>query len=587
VVGEPIWTLLDEEAADWLRRWCDQTGTRVKYAGWRDAGDGNTGASVFAVYAWRDGILRKCALKTIPRSRRGGESREPRRHADMLAASPEEFRRRHLVETVYEPIPLPDDRWIIFQEIAGDLEEFRPLSHLLRDPGRLTDAVSCCREVVSSVLADWNPTEQESSHPTPSAFLRGVLGGRLDQGARLVGVLRDEGLLDGSGPTDKRLGEDGRWPNPLSLLDDEITRRRTLCVRTGNAHGDLHPGNILLPADPSKFRLIDLSHAGAKRPLEFDPVHLLLTTIAYLLPELSSRQSDSLADLLLEPAHDRDSWVPGPLCNLVKTITISGNDWAGRTMTAEWREVTLLCLVACALIMAGRDIHEGRHRKWFLELAARGAETYLNRYYVRRPTTVGSQGNAGAAFAIQAEPESPTHTNVPHVHADGDATRGEMPPSEAARRPLPGTADNNDRSPTATAGEDANPGMIFLCYSDVDRPRAADLRGQLMAAGVRCWSSTHDLRPGDRWRDVIPEMMERSWHVLVLVSSASSTRVGFYHREIRDALVIAAEHPASARYLMPIRLEPCEVPRSLRDYQWVDLFEPDGLDSLLRVLRLG
>ena len=37
--------------------------------------------------------------------------------------------------------------------------------------------------------------------------------------------------------------------------------------------------------------------------------------------------------------------------------------------------------------------------------------------------------------------------------------------------------------------------------------------------------------------------------------------------------------------LIPIRLEECRIPQRLSRWQWVDLFEADGYDKLMRSLR--
>src|SRR5512138_1474087 len=38
-------------------------------------------------------------------------------------------------------------------------------------------------------------------------------------------------------------------------------------------------------------------------------------------------------------------------------------------------------------------------------------------------------------------------------------------------------------------------------------------------------------------------------------------------------------------FIIPLRLEECDVPQSLQRWQWVDLFEKDGYDKLLRALQ--
>jgi hypothetical protein len=50
-------------------------------------------------------------------------------------------------------------------------------------------------------------------------------------------------------------------------------------------------------------------------------------------------------------------------------------------------------------------------------------------------------------------------------------------------------------------------------------------------------------------------------------------------------LDVADEKPEDAIYLIPIRLEECRIPQRLSRWQWVDLFEADGYDKLMRSLR--
>ena len=65
------------------------------------------------------------------------------------------------------------------------------------------------------------------------------------------------------------------------------------------------------------------------------------------------------------------------------------------------------------------------------------------------------------------------------------------------------------------------------------------------------------------------------------------------HREFRYALSAYAELPPGSIYLIPVRLDDCEVPDlclpelelNLRDLHWVDLFRPAGFDRLARSLN--
>lgn len=60
---------------------------------------------------------------------------------------------------------------------------------------------------------------------------------------------------------------------------------------------------------------------------------------------------------------------------------------------------------------------------------------------------------------------------------------------------------------------------------------------------------------------------------------------GFVQKEIKLALDVAQEKPEGAIYCVPARLDECVVPDSLRDYQWVNLFELGGYEKIKLALR--
>lgn len=51
------------------------------------------------------------------------------------------------------------------------------------------------------------------------------------------------------------------------------------------------------------------------------------------------------------------------------------------------------------------------------------------------------------------------------------------------------------------------------------------------------------------------------------------------------ALDVADEQPEGVAFLIPVRLEECEMPQRLEQWHWVDLFEDGGYERLVRVLR--
>ena len=129
---------------------------------------------------------------------------------------------------------------------------------------------------------------------------------------------------------------------------------------------------------------------------------------------------------------------------------------------------------------------------------------------------------------------------------------------------------------------------VFLCHSSSDKAPVRALYRQLQQEGdIEPWLNEENLLPGQNWDYEIRKAVRESNVVLACLSSASVTRRGYVQTEIKLALDVADEQPEGTIYLIPTRLEPCNVPERLKRWQWVDLFEERGYEQLLRALRLG
>lgn len=126
---------------------------------------------------------------------------------------------------------------------------------------------------------------------------------------------------------------------------------------------------------------------------------------------------------------------------------------------------------------------------------------------------------------------------------------------------------------------------VFLCHSKEDKKVVRDLHARLVASGLNPWLDEEDLRPGQDWRAEVVNAIQKSMAVLVCISGNSIEKTGFVQREIRIALDAAEERPEGSIFIIPVRVEQCTVPTRLKHLQWVDLFEPDGYDRLLKTLQ--
>jgi len=142
-----------------------------------------------------------------------------------------------------------------------------------------------------------------------------------------------------------------------------------------------------------------------------------------------------------------------------------------------------------------------------------------------------------------------------------------------------------EQPPQDTPNEQRSRLTVFLCHSSADKPAVRLLHRRLSDAGVKPWLDEVDLLPGQVWEREIPSAVRGSDAVLVCLSSTSVGKKGYLQREIKHALDAAEEQSDDSIFLIPGRLEPCEVPERLRRWQWVDLFAADGFDRLLTALQ--
>lgn len=83
----------------------------------------------------------------------------------------------------------------------------------------------------------------------------------------------------------------------------------------------------------------------------------------------------------------------------------------------------------------------------------------------------------------------------------------------------------------------------------------------------------------------IEKAIQSSDIFLACLSTHSVDKVGFVQTELRRALEVADLMPEGKIYIIPIRLDECEVPFRLKNLQWVNYFEIGSGESLLRAIN--
>jgi CheY-like chemotaxis protein len=129
---------------------------------------------------------------------------------------------------------------------------------------------------------------------------------------------------------------------------------------------------------------------------------------------------------------------------------------------------------------------------------------------------------------------------------------------------------------------------LFLSYVSEDRARVTELYAQLESAGYSPWIDHKDIVKGEVWADAIERAVNAKDFCLVCISNQFNSKRGYQHKEVRLALERLEFMREQDIYLIPLMLENCEIENSkLKKLQRVDLFEPDGFNSLVQALKEG
>lgn len=129
------------------------------------------------------------------------------------------------------------------------------------------------------------------------------------------------------------------------------------------------------------------------------------------------------------------------------------------------------------------------------------------------------------------------------------------------------------------------PLRVFLCHARSDADLVRALYNRLTRDGVDVWLDKVSLIAGQDWEYEIPKAVRKS-DVIIVCHSKQFNQQGFRQKEVRIALDAADYLPKGEIFIIPARLEECDVLDDLKRWQWVDLFEADSYDNLIRALRI-
>jgi len=126
---------------------------------------------------------------------------------------------------------------------------------------------------------------------------------------------------------------------------------------------------------------------------------------------------------------------------------------------------------------------------------------------------------------------------------------------------------------------------VFLIHAHADRKDVHKLYSRLITDNVNAWMDAENLQPGQDWQNEIRNAILKSDAVIVCLTRGFDAQHGYRHEELKLALQKTRLLPDDDVFIIPVRLEKCEMPEALQHLHRVDLFKAGGYKKLVRALR--
>jgi hypothetical protein len=126
---------------------------------------------------------------------------------------------------------------------------------------------------------------------------------------------------------------------------------------------------------------------------------------------------------------------------------------------------------------------------------------------------------------------------------------------------------------------------VFISYAREDSAEAQRLYRDLKNAGAKPWIDKEEIRAGENWDLALSKAIKNNRYFIPLFSSKSVDKIGYVNKELRYALDALDNYPEKTIFMIPVRLDDCEIPfEKLKKIQNADLF-PDWNNGVKRIFK--
>lgn len=127
---------------------------------------------------------------------------------------------------------------------------------------------------------------------------------------------------------------------------------------------------------------------------------------------------------------------------------------------------------------------------------------------------------------------------------------------------------------------------VFISYAREDFDSVRSVWSLLKEHNIPAWIDEESLLPGQDWEFQIQKAIRECAVFLACLSTNSVVKRGYVQAELKEALNVFRKIPENEVFIIPLRLEPCDLPMSLERLHFVDFFAPNGPTKLLAGINL-
>lgn len=126
---------------------------------------------------------------------------------------------------------------------------------------------------------------------------------------------------------------------------------------------------------------------------------------------------------------------------------------------------------------------------------------------------------------------------------------------------------------------------IFISYAKEDINYAEKLYNFLLSKNYDPWLDKKKLLVGQDWQFFIQDALQKADFIILLLSKTSVSKRGFVQKEFRKALEYCEYKLDSDIYVIPIKIDDCDVPMNLQKFQWLE-YHNNAFEQITKAIEV-